>query len=103
MTAKTPPKPGRKPTAPTPAAPVVIDGAEAFDRLGESQGVMDVDIHLGVRRDAMVRLVKLHNNMSDYLEEFPDDTINRRPEHEDKAEKAPAGGEAVTMPSMGDI
>jgi hypothetical protein len=78
--------------------------SEAFDRMGESQGVMDVDIHLGTRRDAMVRLVKLHNNMSDYLEEFPDDTINRRAENEEKVEEAPAGGDdLLNMPSMGDM
>lgn len=51
MTAKTPPKPGRKPTAPTPAAPVVIDGAEAFDRLGESAVALATHDATGADRD----------------------------------------------------
>ena len=77
--------------------------SEAFDRMGESQGVVDVDIDLGVRRDAMVRLVKLHNNLRDYLEEFPDDTINRRAASEDQTEEVPAGDDGVSLPSMGDM
>jgi len=77
--------------------------SEAFDRAGESQGVVDMEIRLGTRRDAMVRLVKLHNNLDGYLEEFPDDTINRRAASEDKAEEVPAGDDVLGLPSMGDM
>jgi hypothetical protein len=57
MTAKTPPKPGRKPTAPTPAAPVVIDGAEAFDRLGESAVALAAHDATGADRDLLNQLL----------------------------------------------
>ena len=45
--------------------------AEAFDRQGDSLGTIDTDIHLGARRNAMIRLVKLFNDLPDMMEEYP--------------------------------
>lgn len=57
MTAKTPRKPGRKPTVPTAAAPVVIDGAEAFDQLGESAVALAAHDATGADRDLLNQLL----------------------------------------------
>ncbi|MDR2946558.1 MAG: hypothetical protein LBV79_07435 [Candidatus Adiutrix sp.] len=73
--------------------------AEAFDNMGDSLGVMDVDVKVGARRDAMVRLVKIHKNLPGYLEEFPNDTINRQPTDEEQ----PPTGDEMAIPSMGDM
>lgn len=62
--------------------------AEVYDRAGESLGTIDTDIHLGTRRNAMIRLVKLYNNLPEVMEEYPDQAA--RPPAEE--EPAPAGG-----------
>ncbi|MDL2226593.1 hypothetical protein LJB86_02925 [Deltaproteobacteria bacterium OttesenSCG-928-M10] len=62
--------------------------AEVYDKMGDSVGTIDTDIHLGARRNAMVRLVKLHRNLPDVLEEYPNQAV-RQPSAE---EPVPAGG-----------
>jgi hypothetical protein len=62
--------------------------AEVHDRAGESLGTIDADIQLGTRRNAMIRLVKLYNELPEVMEEYPDQTA--RPPADD--EPAPTGG-----------
>jgi hypothetical protein len=62
--------------------------AEVYDRAGESLGTIDTDIHLGTRRNAMIRLVKLHNDLPEVMEDYPEQAT-RPPADE---EPAPAGG-----------
>ncbi len=74
---------------------------EAFDKMGESLGVKDLAVPLGTRRNAMVRLVKLYQDMPDYLEEFPDDSMGGRPAAEETAPPAQEG-DAPPTPTFGD-
>lgn len=74
---------------------------EAFDKMGESLGTQDLTVHLGTRRNAMVRLVKLYNDMPDYLEEFPDDSMGSRPAPEEAAPPQ-TEGDAPPAPIFGD-
>lgn len=62
--------------------------AEIFDKMGDSIGTINTDIYLGTRRNAMVRLVKLHRNLPGVLEEYPNQAV-RQPAAE---ETTPAGG-----------
>lgn len=71
---------------------------EALDNAGESLGAKEETVHLGFRRDAMVRLVKLHRDLPDFLEPYPDDTIGRRPPPDETPPAEPEGA----PPSLGD-
>ncbi len=84
--------------------------AEAFDRSGQSLGRREVTIHLGARRDAMVRLVALFNDLPDYLAEYPNDARDRRPAPEEEAappadpDAPPASPDAPPAgPGLGDL
>ncbi len=74
--------------------------ADVFNNMGETTESLDVNIHLGTKRDAMVRLVKLANDLPDHLEEFPNDS---RPAAADDP-PPPAGGEGpmTEAPALGD-
>jgi hypothetical protein len=65
--------------------------AEVRDKFGEPEKTMDVDIKLGARRDAMVRLVKLANDLPGALEDFPNDSLPRA--GEEPADQPPSSGE----------
>lgn len=62
--------------------------AEAFDRMGDPVGRIDTDIHLGTKRNAMVRLVKIFNDLPEALEEYPDQALPQPT----KEEEVPTGG-----------
>lgn len=61
---------------------------EAFDRSGNSLGLKETDVHLGFRDHAMVRLVKLQNGRSDYLDPYPNDSSKFQPAAEEAAKPA---------------
>lgn len=74
--------------------------AEVFDQTGGSLGVTETEVHLGARRNAMVRLVKLYNGLPGWLEEFPDDSRGSRQE---LAAPPPAeGSDAPPAPTFGE-
>ncbi len=64
--------------------------ARVFDNLGETTKEVDINIELGARRDAMLRLVKLANDLPEPLEEFPNDS--RPAPAPDDNEEVPTGG-----------
>ena len=77
---------------------------EAYDRMGEPLGQKNIDIHMGTKKDAMVRLVKLHNDLPDFLEEYPNQARERQAAQENKAaeENQPTGMDSPAPPSFGD-
>lgn len=50
---------------------------EAYDRMGEPLGLKELDINLGSGKDAMIRLVKIQNDLPDYIEEYPNQARDR--------------------------
>lgn len=79
--------------------------ANVLNNMGETEKSMDVDIHLGARRDAMVRLVKLAKDLPDTVEEFPNDSRPVPPADDEvpavDGEGLPGGDEGA--PGLGDM
>lgn len=81
---------------------------EAYDRMGESLGLKEVDIQLGSRKDAMIRLVKIQNDLPDYVEEYPNQAREREQafqgrttiSKDEEAERPPS--DMMEPPSFGD-
>ncbi|UQZ90005.1 hypothetical protein C4J81_12655 [Deltaproteobacteria bacterium Smac51] len=78
--------------------------AEVRDKWDEPEKTIDVNIHLGTRRDGMVRLVKLAGDLPEPLEDFPNDSI-RRPSEADEAEPSgdSEGAPPMETPALGDM
>lgn len=74
--------------------------ANVLNNMGEVTKTIDTDIELGVKRDAMVRLVKLAGDLPGHLEEFPNDSRPAPPADDEEGE-APAGGEG--LPGLGEM
>ena len=76
---------------------------EVYDRMGQAIDTIETDVHLGTRREGMIRLVKLHNKLpGPLLDNFPNDARDRPAPDEEEPPAADPDGLPET-PSLGDM